>query len=46
MPMDLNKNLIKRSLLEVFNIYDYGRDGLELIKRIGILREVSDITPF
>ncbi len=34
--MDLNKNLIKRSLLEVFNIYDYGRDGLELIKRIGI----------
>ncbi|MDA8272901.1 MAG: hypothetical protein M0Z72_04085 [Deltaproteobacteria bacterium] len=34
--MDLNKNLIKRSLLEVFNKYGYGRDGLELIKRLGI----------
>ncbi|MCL4321063.1 MAG: hypothetical protein M0016_02260 [Deltaproteobacteria bacterium] len=35
--MALNKNLIKRSLLEVFNKYGYGRDGLELIKRLGIL---------
>jgi hypothetical protein len=34
--MALNKNLIKRSLLEVFNKYGYGRDGLELIKRLGI----------
>lgn len=34
--IDIDKNLIKRSLLEIFNKYGYGKGGMDLMKKIGM----------